>query len=996
MSVRCARTARVATLILYLGTAAASANLSVSIDQGTNFSLTLSPDGRYAALDLQGHLWILPAEGGKARAITDGRGDDRLPRWSPDGQRICFQSFRGGSWDIWTVSPDGSDPVALTQGPHDDREPVWTPDSQRVVFTSDRAGNYDLWSIDRTTGQLEQLTRDPADDYAPALSADGETMAFVSTRGRRPSLYLRRAAGIEKLADLTASKLFAPAFSPDGTTIAAVVPQQQIGFPYIADNRLVLFDLNDGTQTELSATTEDVFGFAPAWLDQDTLLYTADGRIRQRKLNTASVIDVPFTATIKTQRQKYRRANPVEPARDARPVKGIVYPTTNPRTDDVAFVALGDLWLRSAAGEVRRLTRDAFVERDPKFSPDGRLLAFVSDRGGPMQVWALDLQSGEATVVSNNRRGARNPSFSPDGQQLAYQQVGPRGTQDFTLHVLDFASGDTRRLRSAPALWPETMSWSGDGQHLLVAALMPENERFRDGANQLVRINVAADEMQVLDIAQAYPIDFGPSVSPDGAYLALVMDGGLWTAPVAPDGRLTGPPEQRTAALAEYPSWTADSTAITFLGNTGLSRVGVDSGRIVPLGTNLEWQAPKTNSLLIHAGRLFDGLSPKYREDVDIIITNDRISRVRRHRRHSPDTEVIDASNRTVLPGLIDHHVHFQAHDGEWVGRAWLAFGVTSIVEPGGLPYESKEHQEAWASGARTGPRLFFAGPQLDGARRYFPFAVHINNAARLDREFARAERLGYALMKTYTRLPVELQRQTVAAAHDLGLPVTSHGVYPALAFGGDRVEHLRGTSRHGFSPKQSDRLRTYDDIVGLVGATRAAITPTIAVSGGFFAYLLDDPDIANNAQYANFFDPGYRRGLAGFARILDKRRSLLDEGVRNARDSLLNLHLNGALIVAGTDAPIFPYGLSLIIELANYVDAGLTPAEALRTATSNAARALGAGAEIGRIKAGMLADLIIVDGDPLSDVSELLNVETVISNGRPFSLEQLMMPTAR
>ena len=75
----------------------------------------------------------------------------------------------------------------------------------------------------------------------------------------------------------------------------------------------------------------------------------------------------------------------------------------------------------------------------------------------------------------------------------------------------------------------------------------------------------------------------------------------------------------------------------------------------------------------------------------------------------------------TVLPGLIDNHAHHQAHDGAWVGRAWLAFGVTSVVEPGGLPWESREIHEAWASGRRPGPRLFYAGPQLDGRQRFFP-----------------------------------------------------------------------------------------------------------------------------------------------------------------------------------------------------------------------------------------------------------------------------------
>ena len=93
---------------------------------------------------------------------------------------------------------------------------------------------------------------------------------------------------------------------------------------------------------------------------------------------------------------------------------------------------------------------------------------------------------------------------------------------------------------------------------------------------------------------------------------------------------------------------------------------------------------------------------------------------------------------------------------------------------------------------------------------------------------------------------------------------------------------------------------------------------------------------------------------------------------------------------VAGTDSPIFPHGLALVIELQAYVGAGLTPAAALRTATSNAARAAGATDLVGRIEAGFLADLVIVDGDPLARMTDLLNVAGVMLNGRYLRIEDL------
>ena len=136
----------------------------------------------------------------------------------------------------------------------------------------------------------------------------------------------------------------------------------------------------------------------------------------------------------------------------------------------------------------------------------------------------------------------------------------------------------------------------------------------------------------------------------------------------------------------------------------------------------LTWTpAAGSDRILIRAGRLFDGLGPEYQQDVDILIDGPRIVAVGPALVVAPDVRVIDARQATVLPGLIDNHAHHQAHDGEWVGKAWLAFGVTSVVEPGGLPYESRENYEAWAAGRRAGPRLFYAGPQLDGRAALLP-----------------------------------------------------------------------------------------------------------------------------------------------------------------------------------------------------------------------------------------------------------------------------------
>ena len=983
-------------LALFLASAlAANEIVEITVSQGTHFSVDVSPvrSTQSMLIDLQGVLWLLPPGGGPGHPLNDPENDLRLARFSRDGQRIAFQSFTNGAWHIGTMRTDGSQPRALTTGRQDDHAPAWSADGESVIFSSDRSGNYDLWSVDVAGEQLTQLTSDPADDYSPEISPDGRRIAFLSERSGKTALHMITSDGtIKKIADAPAGRLYAPRFSPDGSRLAYVEATERLAFPAVARNRLVVVQLDTTTKQTVSTVDEDVFGFAPAWRDPETLLYTADGVIKQRRIDGSESFEHPFQVTLKLRASELRRYAAPRFAQTRQPALGLVNPVALPEGRGVIFTALGDLWLRHRDGRLERLTDDAFVERDPDISDDGRWLTYISDRSGDMHIWLRDLESGQERQLTSRPRGPRYPSFDHTGTRIAYQRVGPRGTQDFTVHILDIAGGETKRLRAAPPIWPGPMAWSGDDRYLTVAALVSTSKRYRDGANRLVRLDVDTDIAVINELPAGQVADFGPAVSNDGSRTALIIGGALWTVPTATDGSFSGPPELLLDELVDNPSWSEGSKRLTFLSNRGLESIDVRDRDRTLLPVDLQWQpAQGSGPRIVHAGKLFDGVGPGYRHDVDIVIDGQTIVRVAPHESHPDDVEVIDARERTVLPGLIDHHIHFQPHEGEWVGRAWLSFGVTTGVEPGGLPYQSREIMEAWSSGRRWGPRLVFAGPQLDGLRRHFDFAAHVNSDRRLRWELGRAERLGYGLIKTYTRLPAERQQLAVELAHELGIPVTAHAALRNLGFGGDRVEHLRGTSRLAASPKQTEALRIYRDIVEIMAATDSSLTPTLAVAGGFFGYYLQHPELERDERFEAFWPANYRQGLAGFAKLVGRNESLLRFGLKNAEEAVKTLHDAGVRIVAGTDSPIFPYGLTLIIELNNYVNAGLEPHEALRSATSTAAREIGAQNEIGGIREGLLADLIIIDGDPLADMTDLFRLTDVIINGRHIALRELL-----
>src|SRR5437870_450767 len=163
--------------------AAGPGTVDVTITEGTNFAVALSPDGKTLVADLLGSLWTIPAQGGKATRITDDLLEARQPSVSPTGKQVVFQGFYDADgWDIWTVGTDGSNAKRITSGPYDDLEPQWSHDGARIAFSSDRSRNYEIWILDTRDGNLRQLTKNPAQDYSPAWSPDDKEIAFLSTR----------------------------------------------------------------------------------------------------------------------------------------------------------------------------------------------------------------------------------------------------------------------------------------------------------------------------------------------------------------------------------------------------------------------------------------------------------------------------------------------------------------------------------------------------------------------------------------------------------------------------------------------------------------------------------------------------------------------------------------------------------------------------------------------------------------------------------------------
>ena len=203
---------------------------------------------------------------------------------------------------------------------------------------------------------------------------------------------------------------------------------------------------------------------------------------------------------------------------------------------------------------------------------------------------------------------------------------------------------------------------------------------------------------------------------------------------------------------------------------------------------------------------------------------------------------------------------------------------------------------------------MFFAGDPFDGRRIYYPGGVSVTSDEQLDQELDRASTLGVDFFKTYVRLPDRLQKRIVDYAHEQGKPVTSHEIYPAVAFGIDGVEHLRGTSRRGYSPKVSGSSRAYKDVIDLLAKSGVTLTPTIGHPGRVSGARDRRQGAALRLAARAVPDAGGRDAGRPRARHRPTPRSTL--AVKPYEAMVKAVAAGGGKIVAGTDSPIVPYGL--------------------------------------------------------------------------------------
>ena len=969
----------------------------------------------------------MPASGGVATRLTEGAAWDSQPTFSPDGRRIAYASDRGGNLNVWIMNADGSDPTQLT---HEDTarvtDPVWDPTGpymlvrKRTVDTRS-IGVTELWQVHLDGGEGFKLTSLDADPHAGETAAAGPYIWFSSRLGRfeyggNPVAGLWQVERLDRrtgqiLPIITgAGSAVRPTLSPDGTQLAFVSRDRTKTLLQTLDlatgARRVVGDWLDHDQLEGFA----LHGVYPAmdW-KSDGLVLWAGGKLWRVDMATGAHVGIPFRVEGDwTLHDVPRWPRPVAPTVQAKIIR---WPTWNAH-GDIAFSAMGQLWLRTANGRLKLLSGTG-TGYAPAWSPDGKRLAWTSwddQEGGRLHITA-DPEGSARTETLPIEGQLNNPTWGADGKQLlVLRGIGGNTSPDlgavpwYELTLLDKYGGHwvSSVVSSVPFRGSSQRAprpFLHDGRAWYLEDRPTEDRKPTEAVLVSLKLD-GTDKRTHLVLGGADEI----VPSPDFTEVAYKLDHNAWVSALPHWGGgevdVTDalPTRELSKDVGDWLGWTPDGSAVTWGQGPILhvqplptlkSDVELPPDQTTDIDLSVPRARPAGTLALTHA-RLVSMADREHPdmvlEDATVVIDRDHIASVTPGGPAPADARVIDCKGKTVIPGLIDVHAHLHYTAGdiqpeqEWRYETALDFGVTTVHDPSAPTDLVFTQAERVAAGLEEGPRVYSTGQILYGA-------LDNDGAKTPDRDAAfshvrRMQEMGATSVKIYQQSRRDQRQWYGDACRSLHMLCVAEG-------GGDLFMDLSMMVDGYQSVEHALSIAPlYADVKGLFEGSHTADsrgtanTPTLLVAyggaeGERYFFMHDDPlDDARLLRHYPRRDLDARAWRHGdFGRDGDWNHQQV------ARDAA-DMARGGVLVTLGAHGQL--QGLGDHWELWALAGPGaMTPAEAIRAATIDGAAYLGLDRQLGSIEAGKLADLVVLNSDPLADVHNSEDIDFVVVNGR-------------
>ena len=997
-------------------------NVSFTVTSGTWMNLDVHPDGKEIVFDLLGDIYSLPLEGGKAKLICGGLAYEGHPRYSPDGKHILFTSDRAGGDNIWMMNRDGSDKHQITKESFRlCNNAVWCRDGEYIItkkhFTSTRslgAGEMWLYHVSGGSGvRLTQRKNDQQDVGEPCLSPDNkyvyfsEDMSGGSTfqynKDPNKQIYMIRRVSLEdgKIENVVTGPGGAvrPQISPDGKLLAFVRRVRTKSVLYLHDlssgEEWPIYEKLSKDQQETWAT----FGVYPNynWTpDGKNIVIWAKGKLWRIDIHTLKAQEIPFEIKVKqTIARAVKFPQKVSPQQFR--AKMIRDAHTSPDGSKVAFFAAGYIWIKNLPdGTPQRMTQQTeHWEFSPRFDATGKKIVYTTwndEQKGAIEVYSLEDKTVQK--MTSEPGYYHSPSFATHGDKVVYQ----RGGGD---HILGFIYGKKRGI-----FWTD-----GKDHHLITQGSEPrfsfDDERIffhsREGGKKALKSCDLYGRDPRTHFTSQYATSF--IVSPDNKWVAFTE---LFQAYVAAFPR-TGTTIDLSAGTKSVPvyklsrdagdhlHWSQNSEFVHWtMGENYFSRSIKEcfaEDKKLPqeevglqLGLDLSTDTPEGMIAFVGA-RIITMRDNEVIAHGTILVDKNRIVAIGKSDSVSipSKAKIVNVEGKTIMPGMIDVHAHLgNSYTGispqqQWSYYVSLAYGVTTTHDPSTSTRMVFTQSEMVKAGYMVGPRIYSTGTILYGAEGDFKAVINSLDDARS--HLKRMKAVGAFSVKSYNQPRREQRQQVIAAARELEMMV-----YPE---GGSFYCHNLSMVMDGHTGVEHclPIAPVYEDVVKFWGNSTTGYTPTLIVGyGGIWGenYWYQKTNVWEKKRLLTFTPRS----------IVDsrsRRRMMIPD---DDFGHIENAKACKAILDGGTNVQLGAHGqlqgLGAHWEMWMLHQGGFSEMEALKSATLMGAEYIGMDHEIGSLEVGKIADLIVLDKNPLENIYHSESVRFTMINGRLYDCETM------